>query len=56
MEKTELVTKIQELRKTVSERELELIKGTLKDTSSIKKAKKELASLLNKLNTMQHGK
>ncbi|MCC7304599.1 hypothetical protein IT418_04285 [bacterium] len=55
MEKAELVTKIQELRRTVSDRQQELIKGTLKDTSSLKKAKRELASLLNKLNTVQHG-
>lgn len=55
MDKVELITKIQELRQAVSAKELELIKGTLKDTSSIKKARKELASSLNKLNAMQHG-
>lgn len=55
MDKTELVKKVQELRKAVSEKELELIKGTLKDTSSLKKTRRELASMLTKLNAMQHG-
>lgn len=55
MEKAELIKKIQELRKTITEKRLELVKGTLKDTSSIKKLRKELAAILTKLNSMQHG-
>jgi len=55
MDKTELVKKVQELRKNVSAKSTEMIKGTLKDTSSLKKARKELASVLTKLNKLQHG-
>ena len=55
MDKAELIKKIQELRKTLSEKRTELVKSTLKDTSVIGKTKRELASLLTKLNAMQNG-
>ncbi len=55
MDKAELIKKVQELRKAVSAKSTELIKGTLKDTSSFRKARKELASVLTKLNNLQHG-
>lgn len=55
MDKAELIKKVQELRKEVAVKSVDLIKGTLKDTSSFKKKRKELASVLTKLNTLQHG-
>lgn len=55
MDKNEIVTKVQELRKTIAEKRIALVKGELKDTSSLSKARKELAALLTKLNTTQYG-
>jgi ribosomal protein L29 len=55
MEKSELITKLQALRKELKEKQIEQIKLTLKDTSTIGKLKREIASILTKLSTIQHG-
>jgi len=55
MEKAELIKKVQELRTSIKEKQLELVKGALKDTSSVKKLRRELAAVLTKLSSMQHG-
>ncbi|WKZ23816.1 MAG: 50S ribosomal protein L29 [Candidatus Dojkabacteria bacterium] len=55
MEKTELLAKIKDLRASLAAKRIEHVKGELKDTSSLRKMKKELAALLYKLNAMQHG-
>lgn len=55
MDKQEIITKVQELRKSIVEKKIALVKGELKDTSSLSKERKELAALLTKLNTTQYG-
>ncbi len=55
MEKNEIITKIQALRKELKEKKREQLKGTIKDTSVFKKLKREIASLLTKLNTQENG-
>lgn len=55
MEKSEIVTKLQSLRKDLKEKQIEQIKGTLKNTSILTKLKREIAGLLTKLSTVKHG-
>lgn len=50
-----MITKIQELRKVLIGMKIAHVKGELKDTSSLRKTRKELASLLTKLNIAQYG-
>jgi hypothetical protein len=55
MEKSEIVSKLQTVRKELKEKQIELIKGTLKDTSVLTKMKREISSLLNKLTAVKNG-
>lgn len=55
MNKEEMIKKLQELRAELKTKQLELIKGTLKNTSSLRLMKREIASLMSKLNTAVHG-
>jgi len=55
MEKSEIVTKLQSLRKELKEKQIELVKNAVKDTSIFGKLKREIAGLLTKLSTIKHG-
>ena len=55
MEKTEIVAKLKALRSELKAKKIESMKTEIKDTSIFRKMKREIAQLLTKLSTSQHG-
>lgn len=56
MKKEDYIKQLKELRAELKELRISNVKGELKDTSSIRKVKKQVAVVLTKLNELENVK